>query len=73
MDGTGTVMRFHMREEKLVLQVLEAIRSLQTAESPVSVRAIAKTIGMTNSPLKHYPEVKLLLNEIKQKPKQAHN
>ena len=61
-----------MREEELVLQVLEAIRSLQTAESPVSARAIAKSIGMTNTSSKCYPEVKLILDEIKQKSKQTH-
>ncbi len=62
-----------MREEELVLQVLKAIRSLQIAESPVSARAIANSIGMTNSSLKRYPKVKLILDEIKQKPKQAQN
>ena len=62
-----------MQEEELVLQVLEAIRSLQTDESPVSIRAIAKTIGMTHISLKHYPQVKQALDEIKQKRKQTHN
>ncbi len=63
-----------MREEELVLQVLEAIRSLPKAESPVSARAIANSIGMSHtSLLKHYPQVKQALDEIKRKRKQAHN
>ncbi len=62
-----------MREEELVLQVLVAIQSLQIAESPVSARAIANSIGMTHTSLKRYPKVKLILDEIKRKPKQDHN
>ena len=62
-----------MREEELVLQVSEAIRSLQIAESPVSARVIANSVGMTHTSLKRYPKVKLILDEIKRKPKQAHN
>ncbi len=62
-----------MREEELVLQIVEATRSLQAAESPVSARAIANSIGTTNTSLKRYPKVKLNLDEIKRIAKQAHN
>jgi hypothetical protein len=62
-----------MREEELVLKVQEAIRSLQNAGLPVSTRAIANSIGTTHTLSNRYPEAKRILDEIKRKPKQAHN
>src|SRR5258708_18698870 len=62
------VRRFHLREEELFSQVSEAIQGLQDTRSKITVKAVAKLVGVNHATLYLYPKVKTLIEELITKP-----
>jgi hypothetical protein len=58
------ISRGQMREDFLVLEVVEAIEYLKQHGQPISVRSIARIVGSSPSELKSYPRTKLILDQV---------